>query len=94
MKDGIYFPLDVEIIMLNGEKRICKVYQQTTVPKHVSNIENLPTERRPSKIYLNTIQLGAKESALPIDYQEFLKRVPHNGYEGTVDIKLNLNVID
>lgn len=70
----------------------CRVYQQTATFPIVEQMENIPEERRPSAVYLNTILKGAQESSLPQDYQTFLKRIPHNGYNGEVDIGLPLNV--
>ncbi|KAJ8969240.1 hypothetical protein NQ317_002638 [Molorchus minor] len=69
--DNIYIPL-----MLEAEK-FC--WGQ-------AEMSDIPEDRQPSAVYLNTILKGAIESGLPKDYQEFLKRIPHNGYVGDVDI--------
>lgn len=87
---NIYKPKQVEIKCPNGVTRTCRTYQQTAVPDYVRNLKDLPVDRRPSKIYLNVITEGAKESGLPEDYQTFLKDIPHNGYEGEVSIRLDL----
>lgn len=76
--------------MLDGSKKLCRVYQQCATPPYVLNLADLPMERRPSNAYLNTIKLGARESQLPDDYQFFLESIPHNGYDGKVDVNLDL----
>lgn len=80
--------MDVELP--DGKSRSARVYQQTKTPPKVENVEDIPIERRPSAVYLNTILKGAEESGLPQDYQNWLKRIPHNGYSGPVDIGLDL----
>ncbi|GJQ66102.1 hypothetical protein Trydic_g5775 [Trypoxylus dichotomus] len=84
--DKIYFPLNVDIEMLDGSKTLCRVYQQCATPSHVSCMPDLPMDQRPSAVYLRTILLGAKESKLPEEYRKFLETIPHNGYDGDVNI--------
>lgn len=88
--DNIYVPLYMDIVLPDGTLKNCKLYQHTEVPKDYGDIKNLPEERRPSKVYLNTILAGARESELPDGYQKFLQQIPHNGYEGKVDIAVKL----
>lgn len=90
--DEIYFPMEVNIIMSDGSSQLCRTYQQCATPTFIIDMLDLPAERRPSSVYLNTIILGASESKLPDDYQDFLKSIPHNGYNGEVDIKLDLSI--
>lgn len=88
--DKIYFPLDVSIQLLGGGTKVCRVYQQCATPPHIQSIQDLPSERRPSVMYLNTMIQGAKETGLPEEYQKYIKSIPHNGYSGEVDIELRL----
>lgn len=78
--------------MPDGTKKLCRVYQQCATPSHIPSIADLPMERRPSAVYLRTILLGAKESKLPEDYQQFLNTIPHNGYDGDVSVGLDLSI--
>ncbi|XP_017787053.1 PREDICTED: gamma-glutamylcyclotransferase-like isoform X2 [Nicrophorus vespilloides] len=87
---NIYFPLEVNVVNPEGESIQCRVYQQTISPSFIHNIKDLPSERKPSPIYLKTIQLGGVESKLPEDYVKFLNTIPDNGYSGQIDIQLDL----
>lgn len=69
----------------------CWCYQQCQTPLPLKEGETLPESRKPSTVYLNTIIQGAAESNLPEDYQKYLKTIPHNGYNGKVDVQLTLN---
>ncbi|KAL3268774.1 hypothetical protein HHI36_007874 [Cryptolaemus montrouzieri] len=91
---NLYKALTIEVECPNGETKTCRVYEQTNVPESVEKIEDIPDDRKPSYIYLKTIQDGAKESGLPEDYQKFLQRIPNNGYKGEVDIGLDLNIVN
>ncbi|XP_018575000.1 gamma-glutamylcyclotransferase-like isoform X2 [Anoplophora glabripennis] len=88
----IYFPLTVEVETPIGKKLNCRVYIQTAKVPDVVPLEDLPPERKPSAVYINTMLKGAKESGLPGEYQEFLGRVAHNGYNGEIDIGTQLNL--
>lgn len=77
---------------MDGRIKVCRVYQQYATPPHVADLQDLPPERRPSAAYLNTMIQGARESELPEEYQKFLESLPHNGYNGEVDIGLRLAV--
>lgn len=94
VKHNLYNPLTVEVECPDGKKRTCRVYQQTNKPIITNKIEDLPDERKPSYVYLKTILDGANESDLPQHYIEFLKKIPHNGYKGEVDIGLDLQIIN
>ncbi|XP_043279063.1 gamma-glutamylcyclotransferase-like [Venturia canescens] len=91
----IYFPMTVEVEVpdLRDRPFKCRVYQQCTNPEEFQVLSQLPEERRPSQVYLNTIIQGAVENELPSYYIEFLKTIAHNGYTGEVDIGLALNEI-
>ncbi|CAH0554567.1 unnamed protein product [Brassicogethes aeneus] len=92
VENNLYFPLNVELDTPEGKTVIARVYQQTKTPETLENIENLPDDRKPSAVYLGTILKGAEESKLPEEYKEWLHRIPHNGYDGEVDIGLSLNI--
>ena len=49
------------------------------------NAKNLP-----SKVYKNVLLTGAKEHSMPDFYIEKLENHPDNGYDGEVDVKLDL----
>lgn len=91
---NIYFPLMVDVELPDGTLKKCRVYQQYEIPEPNLDIDKLPKERQPSAVYLKTIIMGAKESNLPLYYQEFLGKIPHNGYNGDVDIGLDLTCIE
>lgn len=87
---NIYMPLTVPVELPNDSFRDCRVFQQCNVPNTNENIHQLALDRLPSKVYLDIILDGAKESGLPKYYQQFLKTIPHNGYDGEIDINLDL----
>ncbi|KAI4466847.1 hypothetical protein MML48_2g00006941 [Holotrichia oblita] len=89
---GVYFGMDVDVITQDGNRKRCRLYKLNHKVQVVTNIEDLPEERRPSPAYLKVILLGAKESNLPEDYVEFLRKIPHNGYTG--DIGIDLDVLE
>lgn len=84
--DNIYKALEVKVTTPDGDVLECRVYQLINLPEPYVSASLLPQERRPSRIYLETILQGAKESKLPDDYFDFLKSFPHNGYCGPVDV--------
>ncbi|XP_050310247.1 gamma-glutamylcyclotransferase-like [Anthonomus grandis grandis] len=88
---NLYRVLHVDIELPNGEKVKARTYQQTVDAPDVDDFKDLPHECRPSFPYLRTILVGAEESDLPKEYREFLQTIPHNGYDGPVDIGLPLN---
>jgi len=77
--DGIYAPIEANIVTPDGGTVLCRSYVLVDQPdKQVP----LPLNRRPSKAYLNTVLLGAKESRLPLDYFKMLEEIPNNGNDG------------
>lgn len=69
--------------MDSNETIECFCYQ--LMPDHIH-----PGETEPSKVYKNVIIHGAIEHKLPEEYIKFLKEVPDNGYNGEVEVHLNL----
>ncbi|XP_020280416.1 gamma-glutamylcyclotransferase-like [Pseudomyrmex gracilis] len=91
VSNQIYRPLFVDVETPDGTIHNCRVYQQCDNPKEHVKPADLPTNRRPSPLYINLIVKGAEANQLPADYVKFLKSVPHNGYEGEYGISLSLN---
>ncbi|XP_068226953.1 gamma-glutamylcyclotransferase-like [Palaemon carinicauda] len=81
---GIYKAVEVDVETLDGEKVKARSYQI---------IRPLEKDRRPSSVYMDVIIRGAKENGLPEDYIKYLEGIEDNGYNGKVDVKLNLNNI-
>lgn len=77
--DKIYLPFEVNILTPNDKNLLCRSYMLVNQP--VKQIP-LPLERRPSKAYIETILLGAKENNLPLEYLKFLDAIPDNGKNG------------
>lgn len=93
VNDQIYKPLTVKVTNRQNETLECRVYQLNEVPQAYDSPESLPRDRRPSRIYLETILQGAVESGLPDDYFKFLQSFPHNGYKGPIDVQgLNISL--
>ncbi|KAL6262422.1 hypothetical protein P5V15_007508 [Pogonomyrmex californicus] len=90
VQDKIYHAMQINVETPSGTTLNCRVYQQCDNPKEYIKPEDFPMEKRPSPLYINMILEGAKENNLPADYIEFLKSIPHNGYEGEYDISLSL----
>lgn len=91
---NIYLPLQVKVFTPENKEVECRVYKLVNDPEPYKSADLLPKSRRPSKVYLETILQGAKESKLPEDYFNFLKSFPHNGFSGPVEVKgLNLSFI-
>ena len=67
----------------SSEKLTCVSYQ--LIPENLVNAKNLP-----SKVYKNVLITGAKEHSMPAEYVRKLENHPDNGYEGEVDVKLDL----
>ncbi|XP_065165290.1 gamma-glutamylcyclotransferase-like [Atheta coriaria] len=88
--DNVYFPLEVDVETPEGAFTKCRVYQQCNNPPVCDNLANLPDDRKPSAVYLNLIRRGAVESNLPEDYVKFLHNIADNGYDGEVDVKMNI----
>lgn len=94
VNNKVYFPLMIDVELPDGTYQNCRVYQQHEKPEPDVDLDKLPHERQPSAVYLKTIIMGAQESNLPQHYQDFLSKIPHNGYDGDVDIGLDLNLIN
>lgn len=90
MHNNIYLPLTVDIETPEGSLLQSRTYQQTAVFDSDPDIENIPEDRRPSAVYLHTILNGADESGLPEEYKLILRKIPHNGYSGEVELLNNL----
>lgn len=88
---GAYVPLNIDVILPDGNKKKCRTYQQTVAPEKHVNLSHLPNERKPSWIYLKTIIKGAEESGLPQEYQNFLKNIAHNGYSNEEHIGFKIS---
>ena len=67
----------------SSTKLTCVSYQ--LLPENLVNAKNLP-----SKVYKNVLLIGAKEHGMPGFYIEKLQNHPDNGYDGEVDVKLDL----
>jgi hypothetical protein len=79
---GIYKPLTVKVTTVNGETLNCRCYQQ---------ICEWEVDRRPSVVYKNIMIKGAKENGVPEDYiKNNLENIEDNGYNGEVQVKMDL----
>ncbi|KAG0717928.1 Gamma-glutamylcyclotransferase [Chionoecetes opilio] len=78
----IYKVMDVEVETEKDECVGARSYQV---------IRPLEGDRRPSYVYMDVIIRGAKENGLPKDYIRFLENIEHNGYNGSVEIDLQLD---
>ncbi|XP_078034016.1 gamma-glutamylcyclotransferase [Augochlora pura] len=86
----VYFPLMVDVETPDGQILNCRVYQQCDNPDEHVKLRLLPSHRKPSPLYINTILEGAKENKIPAEYIKFLETIPHNNYFGKCDIHLPL----
>lgn len=77
----MYLPFDPDVQMPDGENVSCRCYMLVNQPV---KRKPLPLDRRPSKSYLQTMLLGAKESNLPSDYCKLLEDIPDNGNDGPI----------
>jgi hypothetical protein len=78
-QEASYLSFEANVIMSDGNSTLCRSYM---LKNHLIKQIPLPPKRRPSKMYLKTIRLGANESSLPLDYIKFLNDIPDNGREG------------
>lgn len=74
-----YEPFEATVVTPDGKNVSCRCYKLVDQPQKVVP---LPPERRPSKAYIRTILIGAKESNLPLEYIKFLSEIPNNGKDG------------
>ncbi|NP_001155144.1 gamma-glutamyl cyclotransferase-like venom protein isoform 1 precursor [Nasonia vitripennis] len=84
--ENIYFPKNVSIRTPEGETIECRTYQECVLPEKYVPPSELPPERQPSFVYLNTIIRGAKEFHIPEEYIRFIESFKHNGYTGEVEL--------
>ncbi|XP_006832337.1 PREDICTED: gamma-glutamylcyclotransferase [Chrysochloris asiatica] len=68
---GIYDPIEVKVYTQGKKEITCRSYQ-------MKNYESVP----PSPQYKTVICLGAKENALPLEYQKKLKAIEPNDFKG------------
>lgn len=103
MSDNIYFARDVDVVLPASEgseggntttTKKCRVYEQCVRAGITENLADLAFVRKPSQVYLDTIIRGARESGLPLEYRDFLQKIPHNGYDGHVDLGTDLKLVD
>ncbi|XP_048195495.1 gamma-glutamylcyclotransferase isoform X1 [Perognathus longimembris pacificus] len=73
VKHGVYVVIEIKVSTQEGKEIACRSYLMT-------NYESAP----PSPQYKKVICLGAKENGLPLDYQEKLKAIEPNDYNGKV----------
>ncbi|XP_076035822.1 gamma-glutamylcyclotransferase-like isoform X2 [Oratosquilla oratoria] len=77
----IYRPLQVKVLTGDGKEVNARTYQI---------IRPVEEDRRPSTVYKNVILTGARENGLPEEYIKKLESIEDNGYNGEVDVQLNL----
>lgn len=74
--------MSVQVTTQDGTILNCRCYQQT---------QNWEIDRRPSLVYKNIMITGAKENGLPEEYiSNTLESIVDNGYNGEVQVKLDL----
>lgn len=71
----------MQVTTVAGETLDCRCYQQT---------RPWETDRRPSVVYKNVMIRGARENGVPDDYIRYLEAIEDNGYEGEVQVSLDL----
>ncbi|XP_077980585.1 gamma-glutamylcyclotransferase-like [Glandiceps talaboti] len=74
---GIYRSISITVITPTGEEVECRCLEMCCPPQH---------EGLPSPQYLSVIVDGAIQIGLPTEYIQMLKRKPHNGFDGKVEI--------
>jgi gamma-glutamylcyclotransferase len=99
---GVLWELDMEHLnTLDKQEGVPRVYNRKNVQVELEDGSTLPAytyflikpledDRRPSKVYLDVILKGAREHSLPQSYIDKLQDIEHNGYEGEVQLGLNL----
>ncbi|KAK6617515.1 hypothetical protein RUM44_005103 [Polyplax serrata] len=86
VRDNIYVPLQVNVTTPESKVLECRVYKMPEEIESYETPEQLPENRRPSRVYLETILQGSVQSKLPDDYFKFLRKFPHNDFSGPVNI--------
>lgn len=89
---NVYNPFQVTVTTPAGENLLCRCYHLVDQPEALKDDEKLPESRQPSKIYMDTLIAGAKESGIPEDYIHFLSKVLHNGYAGKIEHDLDWSI--
>ncbi|ELU14694.1 hypothetical protein CAPTEDRAFT_224905 [Capitella teleta] len=78
---GVYKPIEVKVTTPQNEELDCRSYYL---------LKRGDKDRRPSPQYIGVIRKGAAENNLPSDYVEFLRKIEDNGYQGEIEVKVNL----
>ncbi|CAB3372206.1 Hypothetical predicted protein [Cloeon dipterum] len=98
VQDGVYSVLQVNVTSENGRSYKCRTYRYNTkAPITGGSYGDLPADRRPSPLYLETILRGANQSHLPESYVKLLSSIKSNGHNAgmTLDQLLqNLNLVN
>jgi gamma-glutamylcyclotransferase len=89
--DSIYKRLSLTVETTDGQQVPCVAYQIVEETR-ADAIKIYGDNLKPSKVYMNVIIRGARENKLPEDYITFLQNIPHNGYDGEVDVNISLKV--
>lgn len=73
----------------DGSMIDCVAYQLREETR-IKAMDQYGDQLKPSKVYKDVIIRGAKENKLPPEYISFLENIPDNGYDGEVNVNLNL----
>ncbi|KAF5272642.1 hypothetical protein FQR65_LT04884 [Abscondita terminalis] len=84
VQQNVYERFVVDVERLDGGVVTGYTYMLTRNPEEYVPLDALPKNRQPSKAYLDVILSGAKQSELPEYYQEKLREISHNNYDGQV----------
>ncbi|KAK4872974.1 hypothetical protein RN001_015003 [Aquatica leii] len=87
--ENVYKRFKVNVEMPDGNTINGYTYMLTKNPDRYIPLNQLPNARQPSKSYMDVIVKGAEESGLPTFYQDMLKSVSHNDYDGQVHYELS-----
>ncbi|KAF4531231.1 hypothetical protein B566_EDAN017948 [Ephemera danica] len=84
---GVYSVLNVTVTTEDDEPLECRTYKYNhREPLSGGSYSKLPESRRPSPLYLQTIQRGAEESGLPMDYRDLLNTIPSNDHDAGITL--------
>ncbi|XP_023326928.1 gamma-glutamylcyclotransferase isoform X2 [Eurytemora carolleeae] len=81
----VYKRMEVRVELEDGRSEIAYTYYLVKPDE---------PDKRPSKVYLDVILTGAREHSLPSHYLARLEAIEHNGYEGDVNLGLDLEKIN
>ncbi|KAF5291971.1 hypothetical protein FQR65_LT11371 [Abscondita terminalis] len=87
--EKIYERIIVNVEKPDGTSVEGYTYMLVNNPTTKIPLYELPQNRKPSKIYLDVIIKGAKESGLPENYQKMLENISNNGYNGNVSYDIH-----